>query len=874
MALAPGTRIGAYEVVSALGAGGMGEVYLARDGRLHRDVAVKIIPDAFAADRERLVRFEREAQVLASLNHTNIAHLYGLEDHGSSRALVMEYVAGRTLAQVLADGPRGLPLDETLAIARQIADGLEAAHERGIVHRDLKPGNVMLTDDDRVKILDFGLARVSESGVTSDPSNSPTVTIGTQAGVILGTVAYMSPEQAKGRAADKRSDIWSFGCVIYEMLTGARAFTGDSTGEILANVLKSDVDWSRLPVGLPPALRVCLERCLTRDRHERLGDISTVQFLLSSPAGIATAAPIAAIGRATWRERTIWVTTAFLLAAVVGIAAWRLKPVPVEPRVTTRFQHALEEGQTFFGGQRATAISPDGTTIAYVANRRLYVRPLADLEAHPIAGGDDDPVYPVFSPDGLWIAYGVRGKDTLSKVPTAGGQPETLAQLPGPPGDISWSGGSIVFGLSSGEHSGVFAVPEAGGALKQLASVDAAAETASQPELVGDTHVLFTLRRLEVPAAAGGNSLVIDRIGGGDRRTAVPNATSGRVLPTGHLAYISAGSLRVVPFDLARLEVTGEPVVLQMGVSGTFSVSRNGTLVYAPTTPVSRTMVWLDRRGKEQPFPLAPGGYYDVRVSPDGKLIALCSGADIHIWSMGQETLTNLSLTPGSVEYNPAWTADSRHVVFDSSDGSARRILRKAADGSGPTEEVVNAPGYPETLSPDARFLVYHTQSNVAMLQPLGPVQPARRLVPGTSQVFNAEISRDGRWIAYQSNASGRHEVYVHPFPAMEAGHWQVSQSGGAHPLWGPNGKELFYIDAAGMLTSVPFVTSPTFVPGKPAPLFPAGQYFFNVARNYDVTLDGNRFLFVKTVSQGAARPTFTVVTDWFEEVKARSGRP
>jgi len=857
-----------YEVVSALGAGGMGEVYLARDGRLHRDVAIKIIPDAFAADRDRLVRFEREAQVLASLNHTHIAHIYGLEDFGTSRALVMEYVPGRTLAQALANSPRGLPLDEALSIARQIADGLEAAHERGIVHRDLKPGNVMLTTDDQVKILDFGLARVVEPGTDIDPSNSPTVTVGTQAGVILGTVAYMSPEQAKGRTADKRSDIWSFGCVLYEMLTGAATFNGDSVSDTLANVLKTDVDWNRLPAGLPRAVRVCLERCLTRDRHERLGDMSTVKFLLSSPAGL-TGGPVENARPASrWRERAIWVAAAIVLAAAAGAAAWRLKPAPVESRVTTRFQHGLGDGQRF-AVSRSVAIAPDGRTIAYSAAGRLYVRAMADLEAHAVPGTDDDPLAPVFSPDGRWIAYVVRGLGTLKKVAVAGGVPVALATLPTTATDLSWQGTSIVFGLAARDYWGIYAIGDGGGDLRSLVPLNSAVETVQQAELIDDSHVLFTLRRLDVPANAGGNSIVIQQVGSKDRKTLVANGTSAHILPSGHLAFLGTGGLRVAPFDPVRLELTGEPVLLQPGVTASYSVSRNGTLVYASPTQDTRTMVWVDRQGREQAFQTPLAGQFDVRFSPNGKQVALCSGADIYVWSIEKETSTRLTLTPNAVEYNPAWTADGRYVLFDWSDGGARKIVRKASDGSGPTEDVTNAAGYPEAISPDGRFLVYHTQTNIGMLQPLDSKEPARPLVATKAQAYNADISRDGRWITYQSDESGRFEVYVQPFPALGQDRWQVSDGGGAHPLFAANGRELFFIDSKGTLTSVPVEMSPTFAKGKATPLFGAGQYFVNVARDYDVTPDGNRFVFVKVLPQ-AARVNLTVITDWFEEVKAR----
>jgi eukaryotic-like serine/threonine-protein kinase len=414
------------------------------------------------------------------------------------------------------------------------------------VHRDLKPANVMLTDDDRVKILDFGLARVAESSGDANLPNSPTITGATRAGVILGTAAYMSPEQAKGRTADKRSDVWSFGCVLYELLTGTSPFAGETISETLANVLKCEPDWSRLPATLPPAVRTCLEGCFRRDRHDRIGDMSTVKFLLSLPPGLGTGTGIAATtaGRGAARERAVWLAAAVTLAAVTGLIVWRMRPAPVDAGATARFHVVLPEGQEFGPGPRTTAISPDGKKIVYIANRQLYLRQMADPEARPIRGSAEDPITPVFSPDGEWVAYVDRSRSRIKKLPVAGGAPVMVAELPASPSGLTWSAGRIAFGLTSGETSGIQAVSDSGGAVKQLISVDPRTEVASQPQLVGDTHVLFTVRRLQLAGSAGGNSIVLQEINGGARSTLIENGTYDRVLENGLLTYLSQGSLR------------------------------------------------------------------------------------------------------------------------------------------------------------------------------------------------------------------------------------------------------------------------------------------------------------------------------------------
>ena len=476
----------------------------------------------------------------------------------------------------------------------------------------------------------------------------------------------------------------------------------------------------------------------------------------------------------------------------------------------------------------------------------------------------------MFSPDGQWIAYVRRGRPGLKKISVNGGTAELLVDLPGAASDIAWQGDTILLALNSSEAAGIYSVSERGGALKAIAPVDPKAVNVLQPEIVNGTHLLYTERRLVVPAALGGNNIVAQPLAGGEKKVVLKNASSGHVLPTGHLAFISGGAIRAIPFDARTLEVSGEPTTIVAGVGTGFSISPNGTLVHSSAGGATRLLTWVDRTGKELPMATAPGGYFDVRLSPDDTRIALSANGDIWIWTIANETLTKLTLTTEAVEYNPIWTTDG-FVVFDTADATSRRVVKKAADGSGPTTEVAKAPGYPEILSRDGRKLVYHTQSNVGMLLSLDSPTTERPLVGGKAQAFNADLSPNEKWIAYQSDESGQNEIIVKPFPSLEGG-WQVSTGGGAHPLWARNGGELFYIDRKGMLVAVPVQTDGQFAFAKGTPLFQAGQYYFNVARNYDVTKDGRRFVFTRTVSDGRARVPLTVVTNWFNEVRAKVG--
>jgi Tol biopolymer transport system component len=892
--LPAGTHLGPYQIESLLGAGGMGEVYKARDTRLDRFVAIKILPTQLAADPQLLERFDREAKSISALNDPNICTLYDVGtasisgSHAATRFLVMEYLEGETLAERLRNG--ALPIAEALRIAAAIASALDNAHRHGIVHRDLKPGNVFLVRGSSssapptAKLLDFGLAKLASmtggaAGMMTATASEPL----TARGTVLGTFQYMAPEQIEGDDADARTDIFSFGSLLYEVVTGHKAFDGKSQASLLGAILKDDPPpLSQLQPLAPPALEFLIRTCLAKDPAARFQTAHDLLLYLKwiaeggSAAGVA--APVVTLRKR--RERAIWIAGAVVLALSTGGIVWWVMRSPVERHVVARFAIPLPEGQTFARtGRHMVAISPDGSKIVYHANLHLYLRPLDRMDAEPIRGTNENPMEPVFSPDGTWLAYFARGGRTLKKIAISGGSPITIAELPAAPNGASWRNGTIVFGINATEASGIYGVPDGGGELRRLVSVDPAVERASQPELFDDgTHVVFTLTSSKTTTPREG-AIVAQSVQTGERKLLINEGTGAHVLPTGQLVYLHDGSLFGVPFNSRTLALTGAPVALAENVlatgGGQFAISSDGTLVYPSIPPAPlRALVWVDRQGREDPIPAAPGGYLDPRLSPDGRQLAVSSFADIWIWTFANHAFTRLTFTPGP-EYNPAWLPDGRRVIFDANEGGVIRILRKAADGTGTTDVAAALRGYPETVTPDGKFLVYHTaeQLPMSMVVPLDGSAEARPLVRLTiqAQTLNAEISPDGHWIAYQSDESGRSEIYVHPFPAVDAGRWQISFTGGSHPLWARKGRELFFINGAGVLVSAPISGEQTLTYGKPVELFPAAQYYVEVARNYDVSVDGTRFLFVKSLST-ANRPSLMVVSHWLDDVQARMG--
>jgi len=910
---APGTRLGPYEIQSALGAGGMGEVYRARDTRLKREVALKILPESFASDPDRLARFQREAEVLASLNHPNIAAIHGLEESDGISALVMELVEGETLADRVARGP--VPIDEALPIAKQIAEALEAAHEQGIIHRDLKPANIKITPNGDVKVLDFGLAKLTEAPIgsargPSPQSMSPTITspaMMTGIGVLLGTAAYMSPEQAKGRPADKRSDIWAFGCVLYEILTGRRAFAGDDVADTLAFILTKEADWTALPASTPASIRRLLRRCLEKERKRRLADTGDVQLevdeALAEPTHeTSTRRPPPSSSTSWWRRPLVLGPAGLVLGALLaGFAVWSFRPP--SDSMATRFAFTLPEGQQFTNtGRSLVAISPDGTELVYVANNRLYIRTISEFEARVIPGTEikEGIANPVFSPDNRSIAFFSNGDRTIKRVSVSGGPAVTICPATLPYG-MSWGTDGIVIGQG---EAGILRVSPNGGKPERLVSVQKD-ERAHGPQILpSGLAVLFTLSKGESAADPWDEAqVVVQSLASGARKTLIDGGTDARYLPTGHLVYAVGGNILAVPFDPDRQEVTGGPVAVLEGVrraagaaTGTaqLSVSNTGSLMYVVGPAVARTdntrsIVLADRNGETTLLSVPPRAYVHPRVSRDGARLAVGSddGNEAIVWIYDLAGTNAIRrLTFGGHNRFPIWSGDGQRVVFQSDREDDAAIFWQRADGTGPAERLTKpeqgTSHVPESWSPDGKRLLFTVTKNATFslwtlsledktAAPFGDVQ--------SREPISAVFSPDGRWIAYGSNLLGRGDspnvgVYVQPFPATGA-RYQVPKVGrDFHPLWAPDGKELFFVPSSSRFAGVSVTTQPSFVFGNPVNLPSATQNnrISTDVRSYDILPDGKFVGLVAgsgaDLSKAIAAPEIRVVVNWFEELK------
>jgi serine/threonine-protein kinase len=899
MALAPGTRLGVYSVTAQIGAGGMGEVYRATDTTLNRDVALKVLPDAFASDAERLARFQREAEVLASLNHPNIAAIHGLEEGDGTRALVLELVEGPTLADRIKQGP--IPLEEAVAIAKQIAEALEAAHEAGVIHRDLKPANVKVKDDGTVKVLDFGLAKALEGDTGSDPSESPTLTAAaTQMGVIMGTAAYMSPEQAAGRTADKRSDIWSFGVVLFEMLSGQRLFTGETVSHVLGAVLQVEPKWDALPATTPEPLRKLLRRCLEKERKRRLRDIGDAltdldEALTAQPTDERAVTPVTQ--PAAWRQALPWVAGIAVGGVITGLAVWSLAPTLTSP--VSRFGIPISGLSVGAGLNTPLALSPDGRTLVAVANdgqtRQLYQRPLDELDQIPIRG-TEGAEGPIFSPDGEWVAFWtIPPEQILKKVALAGGPPTTLT----PVSDFRWADwgpdGTIVFAGADTVNTGLWLVAESGGEPQQIATPEEEGERYVDPQFTPDGGaVLFTI------IMDAGPQVAVRSLETGEQKVLLAG-TSARLTPTGHLLFMREDSLWAVPFDTDGLELAGEesPVLEDVQANsdqiGRFALGDDGSLVYVPSDAVGgaavrRTLVWVDRQGTEESVAAEPLPYEGLDLSPDGLRVATevrdLSNLDIYIYDLARETPTRFTLDPG-VDTDPIWTPDGNRLVWSSGRGGGVNVWWKAADGTGEAEQLTNDVDNQgvSSLSPDGETLVFWqvrpSGADVGILS-LDDPQSTSWLFENPFRFGHSEISPDGRWIAYTSDEEGQDEVYVRPFPNVEDGRAKVSQDGGFVPRWGPNSDELFFQAYQGAdresgtvtMMMAPIETEPRLRAGNPVALFTgpyrAGELVQNVPRPYDVSGDGQRFLIIKETAGAdeAVENDIILVQNFDEELK------
>ena len=753
MSLTPGFRIGAYEITAPLGVGGMGEVYRATDTNLGREVAIKVLPDAFAQDMERLARLEREARTLAVLNHPNVAQIYGLERADGMRALVMELVEGPTLADRIAQGP--LPPEEALPIATQIAKAVEAAHEQSIIHRDLKPANIKLRPDGTVKVLDFGLAKAMEPAVAAPPnqSMSPTITTPamTQAGIILGTAAYMSPEQAKGRPADKRSDVWAFGCVAYEMLTGRRAFSGEDISDTLALVLKGEPDWTLIPADVARPVRTLLQRCLQKNRAARVADLSTAVYVLTENGSVeATAQP----ERSSMVRRALPYVAACLATGVMAaFVTWALKPTTATPKPVSRFVINTANSTPFTAvGRHVVAISPTGTHIVYAANDRLYLRAVNQLDASPVrgteaqprqtvgntAGGDAFGREPFFSSDGQRIGFWQAGQ--LKKVSLAGGPAVSLCSTTGNLSGASWGADDTIF-FGQGA-SGIWRVSGAGGTPENIIKVESG-QAGGNPELLpGGRALIFTLADDNWEKA----QVVAYVLASRTLKVLLTQGSDAHYVPSGHLVYSLQDSLLAVPFDVDTLTVTGGAVPLVEGVARSnrnvnaiaqYDVSDEGTLVYVPRSAVAaaseRTLVWVDRQGREEPIKVQPHGYMYPRLSPDGTRIAVeirDNDNEYNIWTLDLARLTLTPLTFGSLPSRaPLWMADGRRILFNTGSGARGALSWASADGSGTAEPVTGSEqgDFATSVSSDGTRLIVSanttTDADVGMLA-LGREQP------------------------------------------------------------------------------------------------------------------------------------------------------
>jgi len=905
MTIAAGRRLGSYEVSAPIGAGGMGEVYQAHDTKLGRDVAIKILPEAFAHDAERLARFQREAKMLAALNHPNIATIYGLEESNGTSYLVMELVSGDTLAErIKREG--AVPIEEALKIGVQIAEALEAAHEKGIIHRDLKPANVKVTSEGKVKVLDFGLAKAFAGDTTdSNPSQSPTLSaVATMQGVLLGTAAYMSPEQARGKAVDKRTDIWAFGCVLYELLTGKQAFAGEDITEILAAVVKTEPDWQVLPPTTPAQISILVRRCLRKDRRQRFRDAADVRIEIEeAPAAPATAvAATAAPATRGWRERLAWAAAAGFASIAIASTIGFVLRAPKRPQPMRLSAEIGADASVYPAGGSSAILSPDGTRLAVVASgadlkQRIYVRSLDQLQATALSG-TENARDPFFSPDGHWIGFFADAK--LKKISVQGGAAVALCDVVDDRGGSWGDDGTIVF---TPDTSGVALsrVSSAGGTPQPLTTLDkqAGEETHRWPQVLqGSRAVLFT-------SNTHGNfyedaDIVVYSMASGQRKTVQRGGFYARYLPSGYLVYMHEGTLFAVPFDLQRLAVTGQPapilegVVTTPGVGGAqFSFSDTGNLVYVAGRGVVVSIYWMDHEGKFTSLRETPGDYRNPAFSPDGKRLALEIGdgkrRDIWVYEWERDALTRLTFV-GEANTNPVWTPDGQRIVYSSLEkGGTLDLWWIRSDGAGDAQRLAESkskytPQAAGSWRPDGKVLAFRqtnpsTGNDILTLPIEGdeksgwkPGEPK----PFVNSAFNEgqpTFSPDGRWLAYISNESGSYEVYVRPFPG-QGGKWQISTGGGLYPKWSRNGKELFYRTTDSKITVVTYTASgDSFHADKPR-LWSPGQFTDLGLGNYDFDLhpDGKRFAVLKApgTEQASLVNKVSFVFNFFDEIRRK----
>ncbi len=906
-----GSSVSHYKVTSKLGEGGMGEVWRAEDTKLGRDVALKMLPDGFAQDPERLARFEREARVLASLSHPNIAGIFGLEEVDGKRFLVMELVQGQTLAERVQKGP--MPIDEVVRIAKQIAEAVEAAHEKGVVHRDLKPANVNLTPDGTVKVLDFGLAKaligdpMSGDGPSHDLSLSPTLTQAmTGLGVLLGTAGYMSPEQARGKPVDRRADIWAFGCILYEMLTGQRLFTGETATDVIGAVVHKEPDLDELSAKVPVQIRRLLERCLQKDANRRLQSIGDARIALQEWLENPEAGEVVA---AEATRRSPWLIGAGVAAGLaLGLLLGALfLGSRSQPELLRRFEINVSEQGLFSRLGSGIVVSPDGSMIAYTTGQEgqtqsLVLRPLDRFQETVLASGEggSGPYHPFFSPTGDWLGFVTPSE--LKKISTSGGAPITLAQVERSRGATWGPDGTIVYSRSI--YTGLSRISASGGDPQPLTELDEAIGEQSHrwPQwLPGGKAVLFS------SLTEGGQFVFEDAaievvvVATGERKVIHRGGYYPRYVPTGHILYVHEGTLFALPFDVDKLEATGSQMPVLEGLetnagqgSAQYAVSDTGLLVYLEGGNALEPfpIVWADRQGRSETLWGEPGIYGTPRLSPDGDRLAVSvqRGPNWDVWVYDLERDVATRITFGEAyEADPVWSPDGRWIAYEGEVGGVDGIFRKRTDGTGDAEMLME-PGKqtfpaPQSWSADGRHLAIQSagdggQTDIWIL-PIDADGGAGEPEPFVKTPFDEtgpSFSPDGRWLAYNSTETGRPEVFVASFPPG-GGKWQVSDGGGTQALWSGDGRELFFRTDDGVMSVRVSSDGNSFRASRPEVVF-EGNFLGGLRGvllpgynfpDYDVSPDGKRFVMFQGTTEGTLATEAKVVLGWFGELQRLS---
>jgi len=888
--LTVGTKLGPYEIAAPLGAGGMGEVYRASDTKLKREVALKVLPELFANDAMRMARFEREAQVLASLNHPHIAHIHGLEESNGIRALVMELVEGHTLEERITHGP--IPLEEALPVAKQIAEALEYAHEKGVIHRDLKPANIKLTPDGQVKVLDFGLAKALEGDAGEvNVSTSPTISAAaTRAGVLLGTAAYMSPEQAKGKAVDRRADIWAFGCVLFEMLTGKPAFGGETITDTLAAVVRAEPEWTQLPGKIPGGIRRLLQRCLLKDPKRRLQAIGEARIALENYlASPGAEEKIVKESSGKLVFAAFGFGAAGIMSAILfGVLYW--SRAPEKPHIVRSYIKAMPNSSFVVTAQQGGfAISPDGVRLAYVAQNAegralLWVRPLDSLEAQALAG-TEEASFPFWSPDGRYIGFFASGK--LKKIEASGGPPLTLCDAPNPRGGAWNQEGVILFAPNL--NVPLHRVSASGGTPIPVTSLDhpeRGVTTHRWPQFLPDgRHFIYVAGTPLTPRENPVNAIMVGSLDSKESKLLLHSHASAQYV-SGQILFLRQSTLMAQPFDAKRQELTGDafpiadPVLeSELTLYSMFSAAENGLLAYMEgTSSASRELLWLDRTGKKVGEVPGSDTYMSPRISPDGKkILYTVVGPWYEVWSydmsLGVKTRLTFGTGSGRAHLSAVWSPDGQRIAYMSIRAGKWGLYEKAADGSGNEEVLMEETQYIKYMndwSPDGKYLSFQQTLQGVNEIWLLPLTGERKPIPFLQSQFAANLSSfspNGKWLAYCSTESGEQKVYVVPFPGP-GGKWQVSPGGGCYARWRRDGKELFYLSPDNKIMSAEVKTDgSSFAIGAAKPLFETRVYRSTFG-GYDVTADGQGFIIC--YEPGQPNVAITLVENWDADLKKK----